>query len=98
MKNVIDILTIGIALLPIGIKVFGLIASATHNQRIIMLSERANIIVTALDQSNLTNDEKKKAALEKLSNYSTEVGVKVTVDQLDDYIESAVKFLKVLTA
>lgn len=98
MKNVIDILTIIIALLPIGIKVFGLIASATHNQRIIMLSERANIIVTALDQSNLTNDEKKKAALEKLSNYSTEVGVKVTVDQLDDYIESAVKFLKVLTA
>ena len=98
VRELLDIVTIIIALAPIGIKIFQLIAQKTHNQRLINLSQRAQIIVEGLEQSNLSNEEKKTKAYEKLSAYAKEVGIPVTVDQLDDYIESAVRLVKVLTA
>ena len=98
VRDILDIITILIALAPIGVKVFQLIAQKTHNQRLINLSQRAQIIVEGLEQSNLTNEEKKTKAYKKLSAYAKEVGIPVTVDQLDDYIESAVRLVKVLTA
>ena len=97
VRELLDIVTIIIALAPIGIKIFQLIAQKTHNQRLINLSQRAQIIVEGLEQSNLTNEEKKTKAYKKLSAYANEVGIPVTVDQLDDYIESAVRLVKVLT-
>ena len=97
VRELLDIVTIIIALAPIGIKIFQLIAQKTHNQRLINLSQRAQIIVEGLEQSNLSNEEKKAKAYEKLSAYANEVGIPVTVDQLDDYIESAVRLVKVLT-
>ena len=97
IRELLDIVTIIIALAPIGIKIFQLIAQKTHNQRLINLSQRAQIIVEGLEQSNLTNEEKKTKAYKKLSAYANEVGIPVTVDQLDDYIESAVRLVKVLT-
>ena len=97
IRELLDIVTIIIALAPIGIKIFQLIAQKTHNQRLINLSQRAQIIVEGLEQSNLSNEEKKTKAYKKLSDYANEVGIPVTVDQLDDYIESAVRLVKVLT-
>ena len=97
VRELLDIVTIIIALVPIGIKIFQLIAQKTHNQRLINLSQRAQIIVEGLEQSNLSNEEKKTKAYKKLSAYANEVGIPVTVDQLDDYIESAVRLVKVLT-
>ena len=97
VREILDIITILIALAPIGVKVFQLIAQKTHNQRLINLSQRAQIIVEGLEQSNLSNEEKKTKAYKKLSAYANEVGIPVTVDQLDDYIESAVRLVKVLT-
>ena len=97
VRELLDIVTIIIALAPIGIKIFQLISQKTHNQRLINLSQRAQIIVEGLEQSNLTNEEKKTKAYKKLSAYANEVGIPVTVDQLDDYIESAVRLVKVLT-
>ena len=97
IRDILDIITILIALAPIGVKVFQLIAQKTHNQRMINLSQRAQIIVEGLEQSNLSNEEKKTKAYKKLSAYANEVGIPVTVDQLDDYIESAVRLVKVLT-
>ena len=97
VKELLDIITILIALAPIGVKIFQLIAQKTHNQRLINLSHRAQIIVEGLEQSDLSNAEKKTKAYEKLSAYANEVGIPVTVDQLDDYIESAVRLVKVLT-
>ena len=64
VRELLDIVTIIIALAPIGIKIFQLIAQKTHNQRLINLSQRAQIIVEALEQSNLTNEEKKTKAYE----------------------------------
>ena len=97
VRELLDIVTIIIALAPIGIKIFQLIAQKTHNQRLINLSQRAQIIVEGLEQSDLSNEEKKTKAYKKLSAYANEVGIPVTVDQLDDYIESAVRLVKVLT-
>lgn len=97
VRELLDIVTIIIALAPIGIKIFQLIVQKTHNQRLINLSQRAQIIVEGLEQSNLSNEEKKTKAYKKLSAYANEVGIPVTVDQLDDYIESAVRLVKVLT-
>ena len=97
VRELLDIVTIIIALAQIGIKIFQLIAQKTHTQRMINLSERSIKVVEALEQSNLTNEEKKTKAYEKLSAYANEVGISVTVDQLDDYIESAVRLVKVLT-
>ena len=97
VRDLLDIVTIIIALAPIGIKIFQLIAQKTHNQRLINLSQRAQIIVEGLEQSNLSNEEKKTKAYKKLSAYANEVGIPVTVDQLDDYIESAVRLVKALT-
>ena len=97
VRELLDIVIIIIALAPIGIKIFQLIAQKTHNQRLINLSQRAQIIVEGLEQSNLSNEEKKTKAYKKLSAYANEVGIPVTVDQLDDYIESAVRLVKVLT-
>ena len=97
VRDILDIITILIALAPIGVQIFRLIAQKTHNQRLINLSQRAQIIVEGLEQSNLSNEEKKTKAYKKLSAYANEVGIPVTVDQLDDYIESAVRLVKVLT-
>ena len=62
VRELLDIVTIIIALAPIGIKIFQLIAQKTHNQRLINLSQRAQIIVEGLEQSNLSNEEKKTKA------------------------------------
>ena len=97
VRELLDIITILIALAPIGVQIFRLIAQKTHNQRLINLSQRAQIIVEGLEQSNLSNEEKKTKAYKKLSAYANEVGIPVTVDQLDDYIESAVRLVKLLT-
>lgn len=94
LKHIIDVLTIVLALAPIGVQVFSLLAQKVHNQRMINLSERATKIVEALEQKDLTNEEKKQKAFEKLAAYSKEVGIPVTGDQLDDYIEFAVRLMK----
>lgn len=95
VKDIVDVITIIIVLLPIGVQVFGLLSQKLHNQRMINLSERATKIVEALEQQkNLTNEEKKTRAFEKLAAYSKEVGIPVTGDQLDDYIEFAVRLMK----
>lgn len=96
LNQIIDVLTVLLALLPLGISAFQLITAKTHNQRIKNLSQRSQVIVEALNQSNLTNDTKKQAALTKLSKYANEVNINVTEDQLEDYIESAVAFVKVV--
>lgn len=86
-----------VAMLPLIVKIMRLLTSKTKNQNITNLMDRANIIVNALEQSGFTGDEKKNIAMAKLANYAKEVGINMTGDQLDDYIESAVKFLKSVT-
>lgn len=98
LENFIAIVGIIIALAPIAFKIFILISQKSHSQKLQNLSKRAEIIVSALEQvPDLTGPDKKDAALQKLAIYAKEVGIKVTAQQLDDYIESAVLFIKHLT-
>lgn len=80
---------------PLGVASFKAIGQFTHNQRLINLSTRAEIIVKSLNENHiLQNPQKKEEAMRKLSTYANEVGIKVTTDQLSDYIESSVRALK----
>lgn len=82
-------------LIGVSYQIFKLLAQLSHNKKLINLSERASIIVQALEQqTDLISEDKKTLALEKLAIYAKEVGIKVTGQQLDDYIESAVRVLK----
>lgn len=94
LNQILDICTIIIVLLPPAVQITSQLAQQTHNKKLQNLSDRANIIVNALEQSGLTGPEKKAQGLAKLSNYATEVGIKLTSDQVDDYIEAAVRFMK----
>ena len=94
IQRIIEILSILLALLPILVQIFSLLTQKTHNQKIVNLRERAEIIVAALEQTYWTNEEKLSSAYNKLSRYANEVGIKATPDQLLDYIESSVRLLK----
>ena len=94
LKDVIEILTILVTLSPILVQTFNLLTQKTNSQKIQNLRERATVIVTALEQTGWTNEEKQSSAYNKLSRYANEVGIKATPDQLLDYIESSVRLLK----
>lgn len=92
--NVDDIVNIvsliGLAL-PIVINLTKFIGASTHNKRLTNLANRADIVVKALDQSaELSNDDKKAHAVEALYDYANEVGIKVTKEQLGQYVEASV--------
>lgn len=100
MKEFLEALTILVPLLialsPIVVKLFGLLTQLTTSKRLKNLAARAEIIVSALEQSNISNLEKQMAAIDKLVLYANEVGIKLTDQQAKDYIESAYMFLKLL--
>ena len=94
VTTIVNVLAILAVLLPPAIQITQAVAQKTHNIRLTNLSDRANIIVQAMEQSGLSNDQKKQEAMTKLAQYSKEAGIPVTSDQLSDYIEAAVKFMK----
>lgn len=96
MEKFIDLFTIILALLPLLIKFMGLLSQLTNNKKMHNLTERSQIIVNGLVRSGFANEHKKVLAMSKLAKYASEVGIKVTEDQLDDYIEDAYTLMKVL--
>lgn len=93
METVTDIITIGVMIAPIGVQLFKFIGAKTHNERMVMLSNRASMIVDSLENSPLESSDKKLSALKSLSDYCDEVGVKITAQQANEYIEQAVKLV-----
>ena len=80
---------------PIIIAAIRALGQWTHSQALINLADRAKIIVDALNNNHiLDNQDKKKEAMAKLSTYASEVGIKATPEQLEDYIESSVQLAK----
>lgn len=96
LKEVIEILTLLVALSPILLQVFNLLTQKVNNQKVQNLRERATVIVTALEQTGWSNEDKQHTAFKKLSKYANEAGIEATPDQLLDYVESSVKFMKAL--
>ena len=92
IANLITI--IGLAL-PVITSVVKGIAQYTHNKVLINMSNRADIIVKALEQSSdLSSSDKKERAIKALSEYANELGIKITDKQLGTYIESSVHTIK----
>ena len=94
LQRIIELLSILLALLPILVQIFNLLTQKTNNQKIVNLRERAAIIVAAMEQTGWDNDVKQRTAFDKLSRYAKEVGIKVSSDQILDYVESSVRLLK----
>lgn len=90
--NIVSI--IGLAL-PVVINLTKYIGAATHNTRISNLASRADIVVKALEQSQtMTNEDKKTKAISALNDYAKEVGIKITPEQLSQYIDSSVNTIR----
>lgn len=96
LQEWLELITFILALLPIALRLFVYLGQLSSNTKIKNLVERSNVIVSALEKSGLTNEDKKSAALSKLAIYADEVGIKMTRQQLEDYIQSSVMFIKEL--
>lgn len=96
MDKIIEILTLLTVLAPILINIFKLLGQLLNSKKLENLSAQATVIVSALEQSNLTNEAKRAQAMRKLSEYAVLNGIDVSMEDIDDYIHSAVKFLKIL--
>jgi len=91
------ITTIGLVL-PVIVSLMKVVAQDTHNKILINMSNKADIIVKALEQSSdLSSSEKKERAVKALSEYANELGIKVTDKQVGAYIEASVNTIKSTT-
>lgn len=93
--DIVNIITIIGLALPVIISLVKGVAQYTHNKVLINLSNRADIIVKALEQSSdLSSSDKKERAIKALSEYANELGIKTTDKQLGTYIEASVNTIK----
>lgn len=84
------IITVG----PVIISVAKFYGTKTHNQRILNLAARADIIVGSLQNANIPGIDKKQIALNSMANYAKDAKIKLTPDQASEYIENAVRISK----
>lgn len=96
LSRILDILIILSPFFPLIIALIRYVGKKNRNQNLILLAQRADIIVAALKQSpiELTNAEKADEGINKLVEYANEVGIKLTKSQASDYIEYAYSLLK----
>ncbi|MCS5737564.1 UNVERIFIED_CONTAM: phage holin, LLH family [Kocuria sp. CPCC 205274] len=79
-----------------ALKVFIGVTEKDHAKNIIVLRARAEIIVRALDQTNIENNARKAIALTKLGKIAEEWKIPLSTDQASDYIESALNTIRQL--
>lgn len=98
MDDIVNNIITGIYLLgvvgPIVVSAGKFFGAKTHNQRIINLSKRADIIVGSLVRAQIPGVDKKKIAMDSLSKYAKGTRIKLTPDQASEYIENAVAAYK----
>lgn len=93
--DIVNIITIIGLALPVITSLTKAVAQVTHNKVFINMSNKADIIVKALEQSSeLSGSDKKERAVKALSEYANELGIKVTDKQLGAYIEASVNTIK----
>lgn len=95
-----NIVIIGIVLAAIffivvtGLKVFIELTAKDHGKNMVLLRARAEIIVKAIDQTDLENTARKALALTKLGAIAKEWGIPLSTDEASDYIEAAVNAIR----
>lgn len=80
--------------LPVVIRMAAYFGVKSQNRQVQLLSERALIIAQAMEETNLSPTAKKEEAIRRLTKFAKEVAIKVSDDQVDDYIESSVNILR----
>ena len=83
---------------PVASKVSLYFASKTHNQRIINLAKRADVIVGSLVPVNAEGKVKKETGINDLVDYAAEANIKLTSKQAAQYIENSYQLLNAITA
>lgn len=91
LKTIVEVITIMLPLMPLILSATRYLAKKGRNQNIVNLVDRASIIVEAMETTMLDGYGKKNLALEKLLGYANEVGISLTKQQAEDYIEAAVR-------
>lgn len=94
IQSWIDTIGVLIPLIVMAAKIAIYIGQQTHSKRLQNLAARADIIVRALEQTDLLNEDKKQLAIDKLNKYAKEAGIKISLNQLEDYVEGAVHTMK----
>ena len=93
--DIVNVITIIGLALPVVSSLTKVLAQVTHNKAFINLSNKADVIVKALEQTEaLSGSDKKERAVKALTEYANELGVKVTDKQISTYIESSVNTVK----
>lgn len=94
VEKIIELLTLLIVVAPVVLQLIRYLGVSTNNKSVITLADRAMIIVSSLDSLLIPNKDKKKEALEKLLGFAKEIGVNLTKEQAEDYIEHSVRELR----
>lgn len=79
-----------------ALKTFIALTEKDHRANIALLHARAEIIVRAIDQTQLENTARKALAITKLGQLAEEWKIPLSTDQASDYIESAVNTVRSL--
>lgn len=94
IEKIIELLTLLIVVAPVVLQLIRYLGVSTNNKSVITLADRAMIIVSSLDSLLIPNKDKKKEALEKMLGFAKEIGVNLTKEQAEDYIEHSVRELR----
>lgn len=95
VNTLVTIATIVVTFGPLVIYAIRYVGVKTKSRQLLLLADRASIIVMALDNLKITNNEKQKLAIAKLVDFANEVSIPLTNDQAGDYIDSAVREMRV---
>lgn len=93
LKSLTELAVVLSYLSPLLVSLLKFISARTNGKRIDVLESYAFRVVTAIEQyQNMTGEEKKKLAQNKLRSYIRESPLQLDVSetQLDDLLESAV--------
>lgn len=82
---------------PVTVKLARFFGLKSHNQALLNLSARAEIIVNSLKSMDIPGQDKKTSGIEALVKYASEIGINLTADQASDYIQDAYELVVALS-
>ena len=96
MNLFIQLITLVGLLLPLVVKLIAFVGALTNNNQVLLIAERANIIVNAIEQQYgpLAGKSKKEVAISSLRLFANETKIPLTETQAEEYIENAVRIMK----
>lgn len=82
---------------PVTVKLAHFFGLKSHNQALLNLSARAEVIVNSLQSAAIPGMDKKTTGIEALVKYASETGIKLTAEQAAEYIQDAYELVVALS-